>query len=87
MTKEQLIKFIDKEIPDGDLVNIKTYIGGKRYFLNIVGIDDDCGVGIWNICADEIEDDEDYYGTMIENSKQFEKAGYSMEGKQWFDTK
>lgn len=81
------MKLIDKNIPDGELVSIKAYVGGKRYFLNIVGTDDDCGAGIWNICADEITDNEPYYDTLIDNAKAFEKAGYSTDGKQWFSMK
>lgn len=83
MTKEQLIKFIDKNIPDGDLVNIKVYIGNTRYFLDICGIDDDCNAGVWNLCAMPIS--SEYFDSMIENSIDFEKIGYSMENKQWFD--
>lgn len=86
MTKEQLISFIDKNIPDGELVNVKANIDNKTYFLNIIGVDDDSCVGVWNLCGIALPTGaEEYYDTMISSSVAFEKSGYSMEGKQWFD--
>lgn len=76
MTKEQLIEMI-KRIPKGDLICIKSETG--EYF-NIVGVDDDCAVGLWDIrVRKEEEGNNDFFGQVVENAKRWKKWGLKAE--------
>lgn len=70
MTKEQLIEFIDKNIPAGDLVGFRT---SKDDVYQIIGVDDDESIGLWNICLRKLDDKEDSFVAAIENSHMWEE--------------
>lgn len=71
MTKEQLIEFIDKNIPEGDLVGFRT---SKDDVYQIIGIDDDENVGLWNILLRRLGENELPFETAIENSHMWEES-------------
>lgn len=71
MTKEQLIEFIDKNIPEGDLVGFRT---SKDDVYQIVGIDDDENIGLWNILLRKLDEYECPFEAAIENSHMWEKS-------------
>ena len=80
MTKEQLIELIQKEIPDGDLVEFRT---SKDHMFTCCGVDDDSNVGLWHILLREVDEDEHPYDAAIEAAYMWKRGGLTSDISQW----
>ena len=73
MTIKQLIEYLQK-FNSEDRICIKAWIKNKEgqsenYFLRITGIDDDCNVGVWDLIANEFQENETVWEPIIDWDK------------------
>jgi hypothetical protein len=73
MKIKQLIEYL-QNFDSEDRICIKAWIKNKegqseKHFLRITGIDDDCNVGLWDLIADEFQENETAWEPVIDWDK------------------
>lgn len=66
----QLIKYLQK-FDSEDRICIKAWVKNKegqfeKHFLRITGIEDDCNVGLWDLIANEFQENETAWEPVID---------------------